>query len=678
MKNLLPHFIQDQFQQGNFEGDFQAFSMFVDISGFTQMTETLMKEGHEGAEILSSILNNIFEPSVDAIYELGGFISTFVGDGFTALFPIPSKDAFHTLACAETIQTIFEKNRIQKTKFGEFTFGVKIGLSYGQVEWGIVGKTQKAYFFRGEAIDACTRSEHHAEKGDIVLDEPLLQNIPSESLGLEEINQHYFKLKSIGEKFVSEDLPQIKQLPPIKEEIASHFLPAPVIGFSQIGEFRNVVSVFLSFDGISTHEQLDQFVQLLFDVITPLSGYLNKIDFGDKGHVVLCGFGVPTSFENNRERALSFKKLDAKLRYENTLDAFKTLFETLSRINPLILEIEDLHWIESDSVKAFEHLCRRMDAFPILLIVTSRYRDDGSKPTLPVEIPIKEVELSVFSQEEIRPFAESGLQGPLAPSLLEYLETKTQGNPFFMEQTLLYFKEEGIIEFREQREESREQESGSSENLRWTIVKEESAIPTSINDLLIARVDRLSDQLKEITQTASVLGYEFDIHLLSEVLKQIDPLWQSEKFDQQLKTGETQQIWSMMNDLRYLFSHALLQDAVYRMQLKSRLRRLHKLVAETLEQLYPEDKNHYEDLAFHYDHAEKKPKTLEYLRKAGEFAQESYQNEKALAFYDRLLSLFRTEWDIPSEDHLETWQVPVPPPSDLRLGVDILYQSGEV
>ena len=141
MKNLLPHFIHDQFQQGNFEGSFQAFSMFVDISGFTQMTETLMKGGNEGAEILSAILNKIFEPTVDAIYERGGFISTFAGDGFTAIFPLLPKHAFHTLACAEGIRTIFEKHSFQKTRFGEFTFGVKIGLSHGCVEWGIVGSS---------------------------------------------------------------------------------------------------------------------------------------------------------------------------------------------------------------------------------------------------------------------------------------------------------------------------------------------------------------------------------------------------------------------------------------------------------------------------------------------------------------------------------------------------------
>ena len=89
MKNLLPHFIIEQFQNQNWEGGFETIIMFVDVSGFTPMTEALMKHGDEGAEVLSRILNKVFEPMVNAVYERGGFIAGFAGDAFSAIFPQP-------------------------------------------------------------------------------------------------------------------------------------------------------------------------------------------------------------------------------------------------------------------------------------------------------------------------------------------------------------------------------------------------------------------------------------------------------------------------------------------------------------------------------------------------------------------------------------------------------------
>ncbi len=87
MKNLIPKFIIEQFEKKCFKGELQAFTMFIDISGFTSMTETLMKHGKIGAEILADILDNLFTPAIISVYENGGFITTFAGDAFTAIFP---------------------------------------------------------------------------------------------------------------------------------------------------------------------------------------------------------------------------------------------------------------------------------------------------------------------------------------------------------------------------------------------------------------------------------------------------------------------------------------------------------------------------------------------------------------------------------------------------------------
>ena len=72
MRNLIPHFIQQKFKAGSEHGNFEAFTLFIDLSGFTSLTETLMKQGKEGAEQLSFHLNSIFEPLVNLVYcEIG-------------------------------------------------------------------------------------------------------------------------------------------------------------------------------------------------------------------------------------------------------------------------------------------------------------------------------------------------------------------------------------------------------------------------------------------------------------------------------------------------------------------------------------------------------------------------------------------------------------------------------
>jgi len=86
LRNLIPHFIQQQYKAGNKYGNFNAFTMFIDLSGFTALTETLMKHGNEGAEQLSFSLNDIFEPLVNLVYCEGGFIPYFAGDSLLLFF----------------------------------------------------------------------------------------------------------------------------------------------------------------------------------------------------------------------------------------------------------------------------------------------------------------------------------------------------------------------------------------------------------------------------------------------------------------------------------------------------------------------------------------------------------------------------------------------------------------
>ena len=80
MRHLIPYFITEKVKQKESEGSFLAYAMFLDMSGFTNLTEHLFKEdGHEGAELMSRILNDIFGPLVSKVYKKGAFIPYFAG-----------------------------------------------------------------------------------------------------------------------------------------------------------------------------------------------------------------------------------------------------------------------------------------------------------------------------------------------------------------------------------------------------------------------------------------------------------------------------------------------------------------------------------------------------------------------------------------------------------------------
>ena len=171
MENLIPRFIAEKFSEKVYDGQFSAATIFMDISGFTAMTQELMKEGKEGAEILVNIINTVFEPVIAVVYESGGFISTFAGDAFTAIFSDEARTD-RAVHCAMRINKLFHEIGEQKTRLGEFEFNVKLGISFGKVEWEIIGtETHKAYYFRGDAIDGCAYAEHHCQVNEIVLDE---------------------------------------------------------------------------------------------------------------------------------------------------------------------------------------------------------------------------------------------------------------------------------------------------------------------------------------------------------------------------------------------------------------------------------------------------------------------------------------------------------------------------
>ena len=307
MPDLVPRFILEQYAADNHHGQLSAVTLFMDISGFAAMTQTLMQQGKEGAEWIAAALNHVFDPIIQTVHHQGGFITGFAGDAFTALFPgTDNQTALRACQTALTILQVMADLGQQTTPSGTFTLAVKQGLSAGLVEWGIIGPpNHKTYFFRGPAIQGCALAEQTASSSDIVLDGSVQSLLAPDDVLAQPQPGGFAHLLAIAVK-----VPRPKRKSgitfPIRVALAEHFFPLSLGAMGQHGEFRNVATVFLSFAGDPPLAQLDDFISRVMGMMRQFGGHFAEVDFGDKGGLALVYFGAPTTHENDIARALDF------------------------------------------------------------------------------------------------------------------------------------------------------------------------------------------------------------------------------------------------------------------------------------------------------------------------------------------------------------------------------------
>ncbi|MGC9367585.1 MAG: tetratricopeptide repeat protein [bacterium] len=318
-----------------------------------------------------------------------------------------------------------------------------------------------------------------------------------------------------------------------------------------------------------------------------------------------------------------FDQLDPEARYRNTLFGLKNIILADCHLKPTVIEIEDAVWIDKDTANWLEVLTRNIENIPLMIVLSCRYGEDHSEMTLEVKdvsyrrIKLQRLNKSLSTKLITRILKTSSRQKKSIPAkTVDLVWNLTEGNPFFIEQLLMYLIENSLID------------------KHYNLSQKEGDLPSSINSIIISRIDQLSDQLKDVVKTASVLGREFATNILQYMFKRM-PIFSL------LEEGEQEIIWMKISELKYLFKHALIRESVYQMQLKKQLRNLHQLAGETIETVYHQKLSlHYGDLAYHYEQAENKQKAPYYLIKAGKQAQNLYKNHSAINYYHRAEKYF--------------------------------------
>jgi predicted ATPase/class 3 adenylate cyclase len=319
MHRVVPELILENYTAGRYGGEFPATGMFLDLSGFSSMTDTLMRHGQHGAEVLAGLMHGVFDPLVESIFEYGGKIVSFAGDGIMALFPIEGDDkgtALRALASASIIQQRLAEDPVRQTVYGKFSFTVKIGLAVGSVTWRILRSDegdQATYYFRGSAVEGCADAEHHASAGEIVLTDAM-NELLRDSIRTRPLASFHrfarFRIEPPG--------PSPNFFPPIDLDAARVFMPEEVIVHDVRGEFRQIVNLFMRIPELSD-SQLNDFIRAVFDLRRKYGGLLTRLDFGDKGCNMLLLWGAPVAYENDIGRALNFVlELQSRLQFPVT------------------------------------------------------------------------------------------------------------------------------------------------------------------------------------------------------------------------------------------------------------------------------------------------------------------------------------------------------------------------
>ncbi|MFZ2061412.1 MAG: hypothetical protein WAU82_10410 [Candidatus Binatus sp.] len=318
--------------------------------------------------------------------------------------------------------------------------------------------------------------------------------------------------------------------------------------------------------------------------------------------------------------------MDAQVRKRRTLDAIKRILLRESLNQPLMVIFEDLHWIDEETQAFLNLLADSIGTAKILLLLNYRpeYSHQWGSKTYYTQLRLDP--LGKESADEMLS-AMLGDGAELAP-LKRLIVEKTEGNPFFMEETVQVLLDESAL-----------MREGSS--VRLTKALGELKIPPTVQAILAARIDRLPSDEKDLLQTLAVIGREFPMSLIRRVVAKSDD--ELNRMLNDLQLGEFIYEQPAVGDVEYTFKHALTQEVAYNSLLMERRRALHDRAGNAIEAIYADSlDDHLAELAHHFARSANLDKAVLYLALASTQALERFAYTESQALSSKGLDLLRT------------------------------------
>jgi tetratricopeptide (TPR) repeat protein len=316
--------------------------------------------------------------------------------------------------------------------------------------------------------------------------------------------------------------------------------------------------------------------------------------------------------------------LDPPQRRQRTLDAIKRLLLRESQVQPVLLVFEDLHWVDAETQALLDSLVESLPTARLLLLVNYRPEYQHAWGGRMYYLQLRIDPLPPENAEELL-HALLGEDLTLAP-LTRILIERTQGNPFFLEESVRSLVETHVL-------------IGTRGAYRVTTAPDAWQIPATVQAILAARIDRLAPEDKRLLQAAAVIGKDVPFALLQAIASVPEDTLR--RGLGHLQTAEFLYETNLFPDLEYTFKHALTHEVAYGSLLQDRRRVLHARIADAIEALYLERlTEQVERLAHHAFRGELWEKAVTYLRQASAkaFARSAYR-ESAVCLEQALAAL---------------------------------------
>lgn len=329
------------------------------------------------------------------------------------------------------------------------------------------------------------------------------------------------------------------------------------------------------------------------------------------------------------------RQMRGQPRANDTQRLLINLIERATRTSPVLLVLEDAHWLDSASWALARAVAEELPNI-YLVIVT---RPLGDLPPIDYkrlsETPgTQTIRLQPMSTDHTLALVCMRLGVQLLPTAVsDLIMQKAEGHPFFSEELAYALRDSNLILV----------ENGECV-LNASIEEINSFIPNTIEGVITSRIDLLTPQQQLALKVASVIGRVFAIRVLHDIHPILSDRPMLEDLLSRLEQLDLTPLDTPSPDLTYIFKHIITQEVAYNLMLFTQRKQLHRTVAEWYEKTYAEDLSpHYPLLAHHYTHAEDRIKAIEYLIKAGEQALGQFANQEAIRFFTDALNLVSNE-----------------------------------
>jgi class 3 adenylate cyclase len=632
----------------------QVTVLFVDVSGFTSLSEKLDPEEVHG------LMTRAFELMLGAVHRYEGTVNQFLGDGIMALFGAPLTHEDHAqraVHAALDIRRALERYQAELQPRGIF-FRARQGLNTGVVVVGSIGSDLRMdYTAIGDTTNTAARLQQMAPPGGIWVGDtthrgareafewkavgPIAMKGKAEQIVVHEVVAER-AVKSRFEmreqrgltRFVGRDADLQLLVAAWATARQGQGQVVSVIGEAGIGksrllhEFKEhltregalyVEGSCFAYGGAMSYLPFLAIVKELFrldgtDTETnakrQIASHLANLQV-EAGRVAPYVHNL-LAFAADDER---FSRLTPALLRQRTIEALATLLLAEATRHPWVLIVEDVHWVDNATEEVLTALTAAMAAVPLLLVLVYRpeYLRTGS-------VPGARVALDQLSPEQSQAMVQDLLgTATLPPELAQLIARNTDGNPFFVEELTRSLLESGDLV-----------RTGTGYVARTSLTTLD--LPTTVQGVLLARIDRLPEALKEVLQIASVIGRVFPHPLLAHVVPRELGL---DAVLAELAALEFLHATASVQSRTYSFKHVLTQEAVYQTLLRPKREEFHERIGNALEALYPDGlEEHYEVLAYHYVRSGNKDKAVEYLDLSNRKAARANAMTEAKAYFD--------------------------------------------